>query len=102
VINGISYALTEEYLFDDKGRMRNAGFADYKIFSTADQPELQTILVPTWEDTGPYGAKSVSEICINGPCPAISNAIYDAVGVRLRDTPFTPPKVLAAIRSKGR
>jgi len=102
VLNGISYALTEEYLFDDKGRMRNAGFADYKIFSTADQPELQTILVPTWEDTGPYGAKSVSEICINGPCPAISNAIYDAVGVRLRDTPFTPPKVLAAIRSKGR
>jgi len=102
VLNGISYALTEEYLFDDKGRMRNAGFADYKIFSTADQLELRTILVPTWEDTGPYGAKSVSEICINGPCPAISNAIYDAVGVRLRDTPFTPPKVLAAIRSKGR
>ncbi len=102
VLNGISYALTEEYLFDDKGRMRNAGFADYKIFSTADQPELRTILVPTWEDTGPYGAKSVSEICINGPCPAISNAIYDAVGVRLRDTPFTPPRVLAAIRSRSR
>ncbi len=101
VLNGISYALTEEYLFDEKGRMRNTGFADYKIFSTADQPDLQTILVPTWEETGPYGAKSVSEICINGPCPAISNAIYDAVGVRLRHAPFTPQKVLAAIRAKA-
>lgn len=102
VLNGISYALTEEYLFDDKGRMRNTGFADYKIFSTADLPELQTILVPTWEETGPYGAKSVSEICINGPCPAISNAIYDAVGIRLRDAPFTPQKVLAALKAKGK
>lgn len=100
VLNGISYALTEEYLFDDKGRMRNTGFADYKIFSTADLPELKTILVPTWEETGPYGAKSVSEICINGPCPAISNAIYDAVGIRLRDAPFTPQRVLAALRDK--
>ena len=100
VVNGISYALTEEYLFDEHGRMRNPGFADYKIFGTADMPELVTILVPTWEDTGPYGAKSVSEICINGPCPAIANAIYDAVGVRLRDTPFTPQKVLAALRAK--
>ncbi|HPB99324.1 MAG TPA: molybdopterin-dependent oxidoreductase, partial [Polyangiaceae bacterium] len=93
VLNGISYALTEEYQFDDKGRMRNTGFNDYKIFGTQDTPEIQTILVPTWEETGPYGAKSVSEICINGALPAISNAIYDAVGVRLREGPFTPDRV---------
>lgn len=97
VVNGLSYALTEEYLFDERGRMRNSGFADYKIFSTADMPELVTILVPTYEETGPFGAKSVSEICINGPMPAIANAIYDAVGVRLRETPFTPERVLAAL-----
>lgn len=101
VLNGISYALTEEYQFDDKGRMRNTGFNDYKIFGTQDTPEIQTILVPTWEETGPYGAKSVSEICINGALPAISNAIYDAVGVRLREGPFTPDRVLAAIRQKA-
>jgi CO/xanthine dehydrogenase Mo-binding subunit len=58
---------------------------------------VETILVPTWEPTGPFGAKSVSEISINGPLPAIANAIYDAVGVRLRTSPFTPERVLAAI-----
>jgi len=99
VVNGLSYALTEEYLFDDKGKMRNPNFTDYKIWSTTDMPEYKTIMVPTYEETGPFGAKSVSEICINGPCPAISNAIYDAVGVRLRDTPFTPERVLAALRA---
>jgi putative selenate reductase molybdopterin-binding subunit len=100
VLNGISYALTEEYLFDDKGRMRNSGFADYKILSTLDLPELVTILVPTYEDSGPFGAKSVSEIGINGACPAIANAIFHATGVRLRETPFTPEKVLTALRAK--
>ena len=99
VVNGISYALTEEYQFDDKGRMRNVGFADYKIFGTADMPEMVTIMVPTWEETGPFGAKSVSEIGINGALPAISNAIYDAVGVRIREAPFTPQRVLAAIQA---
>ncbi|MBW2701530.1 MAG: molybdopterin-dependent oxidoreductase [Deltaproteobacteria bacterium] len=94
VLNGISYALCEEYRFDDKGRLRNGSFRDYKIFSTRDLPELKTILVPTYEPTGPYGAKSVSEICINGPIPAIANAIYDAVGV------FTPERVLAALDAK--
>ena len=102
VVNGFSYALTEEYLFDERGRMRNPNFADYKIWNTVDMPELKTIVVPTWEESGPYGAKSVSEICINGPCPAIGNAIYDAVGVRIRETPFTPERVLAAIRAARR
>ncbi len=100
VLNGISYALTERYIFDSSGRMRNASFSKYKIFSTADLPEIKTILVPTYEPTGPYGAKSVSEISINGPAPAIANAIHDAVGIRLRSLPFTPEKVLAALAEK--
>jgi len=100
VVNGLSFALTEEYLFDENGRMRNPNFADYKIFSTLDMPEMVTIMVPTYEESGPFGAKSVSEIGINGPCPAIANAIYDAVGVRLRETPFTPERVLKALKAK--
>jgi putative selenate reductase molybdopterin-binding subunit len=100
VMNGLSYALTEEYLFDDKGRMRNPSFRNYKIFSTADPIEIKTILVPTYESTGPYGAKSVSEIGINGPLPVIANAIYDAVGVRLKKAPFTAERVLAAIKAR--
>jgi CO/xanthine dehydrogenase Mo-binding subunit len=100
VLNGLSYALTEQYLFDENGRMRNPSFRDYKIFSTADRPELVTILVPTYEPTGPYGAKSVSEIGINGALPALANAIYDAVGVRLRSAPFLPERILAALDAR--
>jgi probable selenate reductase molybdenum-binding subunit len=98
VLNGISFALTEQYLFDEKGRMTNNSFRDYKLFATTDLPTIKTILVPTHEDTGPYGAKSVSEIGINGPLPAIANAIKHATGVRLRCPPFTPPRVRAALR----
>jgi len=65
-------------------------------------PELVTILVPTYEPTGPFGAKSVSEIGINGALPAISNAILNAVGVRLRRAPFTPERVLEAIREQAK
>ena len=99
-LNGLSYALTERYLFSPEGRMRNPSFRDYKIFGTRDLPEIKTILVPTYEPTGPFGAKSVSEICINGPIPVLSNAIYDAVGVRLKRSPFTPESVLDALDQK--
>ncbi|MBM4353286.1 MAG: aldehyde oxidase [Deltaproteobacteria bacterium] len=97
VLNGISYALAEEYIFDPRGRMLNNNLNYYKIFGAADLPDIRTILVPTWEPTGPFGAKSVSEIGINGPIPAIANAIYDAVGIRLLKTPFTPESVLRAL-----
>jgi CO/xanthine dehydrogenase Mo-binding subunit len=100
VANGLSFALTEEYIFNKKGKMMNATFDSYGVYKATDMPEMTTILVPTYEDTGPYGAKSVSEIGINGPMPAIANAIYDAVGVRLRQAPFTPEKVLAALDKK--
>ncbi|HOK40547.1 MAG TPA: molybdopterin-dependent oxidoreductase [bacterium] len=100
VLNGISYALTEEYIFDSQGRMLNPSFNNYKIFSPADAPKIKTILVPTYEDTGPFGAKSISEIGINGPLPAIANAIYDAMGVRLKKGPYSPEKVYMALNNK--
>jgi len=97
-LNGISYALTEQYLFRN-GRMTNASFADYHIFSMRDKPPMQTIICPSYEETGPFGAKSVSEICINGPAPVFGNAIYNATGARLHEFPFTPEKVLKAIQA---
>lgn len=97
-MNGISFALTEEYIFDENGRMLNPNFGNYKIWGTKDMPELDTFLVPTYEKTGPYGAKSVSEISINGALPAIGNAIKNAVGVRLTRPPFTAEKVLTAMK----
>ena len=99
VLNGISYALTEEYRFNNKGKMMNPSFKNYNIFSMKDLPELKTILVPSYEDTGPYGAKSVSEICINGAMPGIANALYNATGVRLHEAPFTKEKVWRALQS---
>ena len=98
-VNGINYALWEEYKFDKNGRMTNPNFTDYKLLTAADIPELITIIVNSFEETGPFGAKSIAEIGINGPIPAIANAIYDAVGVRLFHSPFTPEKVLKALNS---
>ena len=102
LINGISYALVERYIYNSRGMMLNPDYGHYKIFSARDIPPITTIFVPSYEPTGPFGAKSVGEICISGPLPAISNAIYDAVDVRLHRTPFTPDKVLEAIRARER
>jgi len=102
VVNGIGFALCEEMLFDQNGRTKNPNFRDYKICTTMDMPELVTILVPTFEPSGPYGAKSVSEININIPIPAIANAIYNAAGVRMRRSPFTPERVLAEIKKQAK
>ena len=102
VLNGISYALVEDYLFDEKGRMTNPNFRDYKIFTTLDLPEIITIIVNSYEETGPFGAKSIAEVGINGPIPAIANAIYDAIGVRVYHAPFTPERVFRAIRESGK
>jgi putative selenate reductase molybdopterin-binding subunit len=101
VAQGLGYALTEEVQVGTDGRVLNPTFMDYKIFCAADMPRLTTILVEAEEPTGPFGAKSVAEIAINGPAPAISNAVYDALGIRLRSLPMTAEKVLAALDARG-
>jgi putative selenate reductase molybdopterin-binding subunit len=101
IVNGISFALTEQFYFDARGRMLNPNFNYYNISSARDVPPIRVILVPTHEPTGPFGAKSVAEISINGPLPTISNAVYHAVGIRLRHAPFTPQRVLDALRNQG-
>ena len=98
IVNGIGYALTEEMILSSKGRVRNPSLFDYKIPGMLDVPPMDIILVESYEPTGPMGAKSVGEIGINGPIPTIANAIYDAVGIRLTETPFTPERVLKAMK----
>jgi putative selenate reductase molybdopterin-binding subunit len=100
VVNGIGYAMTEEMCFASDGRCLNPSLRYYRIPGPRDLPELVTILVPTYEPTGPYGAKSVSEICINGPLPALSNAIFHAAGVRIRRSPFTAERVWRALQEQ--
>jgi putative selenate reductase molybdopterin-binding subunit len=97
VAQGLGFALTEELLLDEAGRPLNPNFLDYKIYSAKDMPRLTTILVETDEPLGPFGAKSISEVPINGVAPAIANAIYHAVGVRIRKLPIRPEDVLAAL-----
>ncbi|HOO63556.1 MAG TPA: molybdopterin-dependent oxidoreductase [Synergistaceae bacterium] len=102
VLNAMGYALYEEYRFNKKGGVTNASFWDYKVPGPMDAPKITTILVDSYEETGPYGAKSVSEVPMNGPAPAIANALYDAAGVRLYHLPFTPEKVLEALKKEQR
>jgi putative selenate reductase molybdopterin-binding subunit len=98
VAQGLGYALTEELVLNAAGRPVNPNFLDYKIFGSKDMPKLTTILVQTDEPLGPYGAKSISEVPINGPAPAIANAIFHATGVRIRKLPIRPEDVLHALR----
>jgi putative selenate reductase molybdopterin-binding subunit len=101
VTQGMGYALCEELLLDEAGHPLNANFLDYKIYTAKDMPKLTTILVQTDEPLGPYGAKSISEVPINGPAPAIANAIYHAIGVRFRKLPIRPEDVLRELREAG-
>jgi len=101
IANGIGYALSEEMLFNDKGAVRNPDLARYKIPGTLDLPPMRIVLVDSYEPTGPMGAKSIAEIGINAPIPLIANALHDAVGIRLTQTPFTPERVWRAMRAAG-
>ena len=97
IVQGIGHALYEEMLLSKRGGVRNPNLFDYRIPTAADVPDIEVVLIPSEEPTGPYGAKSIAEVGINGPAPAIANAIYDAVGVRLYRIPFTPDRVLSGI-----
>jgi len=94
---GLGFALTEELVYDEAGRPLNHGLGDYRTYKADGMPKLSIHLVETYEPTGPYGAKSIAEIPVNGPAPAIGNALKHALGVRLTRTPFTPERVLEAL-----
>jgi len=99
---GIGFALWEDTVISqENGRMVTDGFDTYKIASTLDIPEkFEVVLVEEGDPTGPFGAKSVGESGIFTMAPAIANAIYNAVGVRINDLPITPEKILKALKEK--
>jgi len=94
----LGYAVSEDMVYDENGRLLTTRFGDYRIFQADEMPELQAILVPTYEPSGPFGAKAVAEIPMDGVAPAVANAVHDAVGVRIRDLPLTPEKVWRGMR----
>jgi xanthine dehydrogenase molybdenum-binding subunit len=97
---GIGFALYEDTVITH-GKVLSDGFDKYRIPSFLDMPDHEAVLIELGDPTGPFGAKSVGESGIFLQAPAIANAIYDAVGVRIRDLPITPERVLKALKEKG-
>jgi putative selenate reductase molybdopterin-binding subunit len=95
----LGYTVCEDMVYDEAGRLLTTRFGDYRLFSADEMPELHAILVPTYEPSGPFGAKAVAEIPMDGVAPAVANAVFHATGARLRDLPLTPEKVWKALRA---
>ena len=96
---GTGYGLTEEIKVID-GKVENPDFLDYKILTAKDYFPIKPIIVEPYDPAGPFGAKGIGEPACVPSAPAIANAIYDAVGVRIKDLPITPEKILAALKEK--
>jgi putative selenate reductase molybdopterin-binding subunit len=95
----LGFAHCEEMVYDQSGRLVNPRLGPYHIYKCNEMPELEVIFVQTDEPTGPFGAKSIAEISMDGIAPAIADAIHDATGVWLREVPFTPERVWRALQA---
>jgi CO/xanthine dehydrogenase Mo-binding subunit len=99
---GIGWALNEEYIYNDKGLMENAGFLDYRVPVASDVPMIEAVMVEVPNPRHPFGARGVGEVPIVPPMAAIANAIRSATGLRMPNLPMSPPKVRAALDAKDR
>jgi 4-hydroxybenzoyl-CoA reductase subunit alpha len=97
---GLGQALEEEMIWKD-GLLMNPTMLEYKSPSSAESPDIECFIVESVDPEGPFGAKEAGEGSLAATIPAISNAIYDAVGIRLREAPFTPERILAALRAQN-
>ena len=96
-VQGIGWALNEEYVYDENGRLENPGFLDYRIPVCSDVPMIDTVIVEVPNPTHPYGVRGVGETPIIPPMAAIANAVEGALGIRFTDLPMSPPRVLKAL-----
>lgn len=94
ILQGVGMALTERPAMDRLGRTVSNSFLQYKIPTRVDAPSIRVAFEPSYEPTGPFGAKSIGECVINTPAPAIADAVHNASGVRVRDLPITAEKIL--------
>lgn len=100
IAQGIGMALSEEVQYTDRGKIRNNSFMQYKIPTRQDIGNIRVEFESSYEKTGPFGAKSIGELVIDTPCPALAEAIYNATGVRLTELPMTPEKIAMGILKK--
>jgi CO/xanthine dehydrogenase Mo-binding subunit len=101
-VQGIGWALNEEYVYDAQGRLQNAGFLDYRMPVCSDLPMIDTVLVEVPNPGHPFGVRGVGEVPIVPPLAAVANAVSRAVGLRQAQLPISPPRLLAQIEEKGR
>ena len=99
VAQGVGWALNEEYIYDKDGKLDNPGFLDYRCPVASDLPMIDTVLVEVPNPNHPFGVRGVGEVPIIPPMAAVANAVSNAVGVRLKDLPMSPPKVLASLNN---
>ncbi len=99
VMMGLGYALSEQVILE-RGENMNPNFRDYKILTAKDVVPIEAPVLETHDKDGPYGAKGIGEPGCVPTAPAVANAIHNAVGVRIKDLPITPERVLAAVREK--
>ena len=97
VVQGIGWALNEEYFINDNGHMVNSSFLDYRMPVSLDLPMIDTVIVEIANPNHPFGVRGVGEVCICPPMAAISNAIYDAIGTRINELPMKPGTILEAL-----
>jgi putative selenate reductase molybdopterin-binding subunit len=95
----LGFAHSEETVFDTEGGIVNSRFGPYRVYTASEMPAVDVIFVQTDEPSGPFGAKSVAEIPMDGVAPAIASAIHDATGVWMRELPYTPERVWRALQA---
>jgi CO/xanthine dehydrogenase Mo-binding subunit len=101
VAQGIGWALNEEYFYNDQGHMVNSSFLDYRMPTCLDLPQIDTVIVEVPNPTHPFGVRGVGEVPVVPPMAAISNAIYNAIGIRMSELPMSPGRVLQALWEHG-
>lgn len=101
IVQGIGMTLYEDINYTETGRLKENSFMQYKIPSRLEIPDLQVEFESSYEPTGPFGAKSIGEVVINTPAPAIAQAVYNATGLRFRELPITPEKIIRGLGKLG-
>jgi putative selenate reductase molybdopterin-binding subunit len=96
----LGYGVCEEMVYDANGALLTTNLSDYRIYNAVDMPEMESFLVETHDPFGPFGVKAIAEIPIDGMAPAVANAVADALGIRIRQIPLTPERVLRAIHAQ--
>jgi putative selenate reductase molybdopterin-binding subunit len=96
----LGYGVCEEMVYDQRGALLTTNLSDYRIYNAVDMPKMESYLVETHDPFGPFGVKAIAEIPIDGMAPAVANAVADALGVRVRQIPLTPERVLRAIHAQ--